>query len=351
MMMLASSVRAYVAPNAKEDCVYTAHKISILKAFNNLVGRRYSCIQVYINAAPTWTGWENPWIIDYYDPNSNWSAWATTPGTQRQLIITQELIPSAIKDRDWLHPGAAGAYAAHARALAQHLVAAGLGSSIIRLSPEANGSWTPDAIPMNPAKYPLWVAFWRRTVLAMKSVAGAHFQFDWGIAALWRPIPLRAIYPGDDVVDMIGVDAYDTGNLGSTAAARWQRVLTGPDGLQDVLAFARLHHKPISIPEWGVSPTSQAHGFGDDPTFVNGIATVVRDDEVAYQAYFYNYDYATQLARGRGSLAAYRQHFGIHGDSVGATSPPVTPSGTRRALHRDKDWINRGRPLDRHPSR
>lgn len=326
LTLAAAPAAADSVSNAKDDCVYTANDVSHLTAFEQLVGRQFNCALVYNDAAPDWHGWENPWFVNYYNnPDYDWSEWATAPGTNRQLIITQNLMPTSADDDDWLDLGAQGAYNDHARALAENLVAAGLGNAIIRLGHEANGSWYPDSLGSTPSQWSMWDEFWRQTVLAMKSVPGAHFKFDWCIAALWRALPLSQIYPGDDVVDMIGVDAYDTGNLGSTAAARWNKLYTAPDGIKAVLDFAKAHDKPISIPEWGVSPTSANQGFGDDPTFVNGIASVVRNNSVAYQSYFYNYGYATQLADGPLSLSAYESHFGPDGDSVGSgTADPST---------------------------
>jgi hypothetical protein len=83
----------------------------------------------------------------------------------------------------------------------------------------------------------------------------------------------------------------------------------------------------MSIPEWGVGPASSNLSGGDDPAYVDGIARVVRDNRLAYQAYFYNYDWATQLAQGPLSLAAYIGHFGLVGDSLfGAVVPPAPVS-------------------------
>jgi len=336
-----SGALAATAMPSKETCIYSAHKISILNRFDTMVGRQIDCATVYSNTTTDWAQWERPWFIDYYDaPNLDWSQWATAPGTQRQLAITLSLIPSNVEHQDWLRQGAAGDYEQHARTLAQNLVAAGLGNSIIRLAPEMNGTWNLDSLGTNRAQWALWDRFWRRTVEAMRSVPGAQFEFDWCVVALWRVLPLSEIYPGNDVVDMMGIDVYDTGNLGSTAAARWNDVYNGPEGIATVLRFARAHGKPISIPEWGIAPVSE-HGFGDDPTFVNGIARVVKNNPVVYQSYFYKYGEATQLAHGRASLAAYRSHFGAHGNSVdvgtdswfgyGAGVDSVAPA--RRARH------------------
>jgi hypothetical protein len=316
---------------SKQDCVYSAHSISILDSFEQLVGRPINCVTVY-TAPTTWQNFETPWFINYYASDSDWSQWATTPGTQRRLVIGQPLFPTSADNTNWLEAGASGAYAGYDRALAQNLVAAGLGNSIIRLGYEANGTWNADSFGSTPAKWALWDQFWSRTVLAMRSVPGAHFLFDWCIAALYRPLPLAQIYPGNSVVNIIGIDAYDTGNLGSTAAARWNTVYNGADGIADVLNFAKANGKPISIPEWGVSPTADSDGFGADPTFVNGIASVVRNNPVAYQSYFYKYGYATQLADGPLSLTAYRADFGAEGTSVGSNA--ARRSSTKVAAHK-----------------
>ena len=74
-----------------------------------------------------------------------------------------------------------------------------------------------------------------------------------------RPIDLASYYPGDQYVDIIGIDLYDQfGN------SRWhpprrsgqawtlrRRSAAQPDSLNDVAAFAAQHGKPISFPEVG----------------------------------------------------------------------------------------------------
>ncbi len=75
-------------------------------------------------------------------------------------------------------------------------------------------------------------------------------------------------YPGDDVVDIIGMDVYaETWDV-STADPdkRFQPISsTSPFGLKWHRDFAREHGKPISYPEWGVGTRPDGHGVGDDP--------------------------------------------------------------------------------------
>ena len=67
----------------------------------------------------------------------------------------------------------------------------------------------------------------------MRSVPGAHFFFDWNVNAGYRNIPLASYYPGDSVVDVIGIDIYDSGMPGHPRdpAVRWARLNSEPGGL------------------------------------------------------------------------------------------------------------------------
>jgi beta-mannanase len=142
----------------------------------------------------------------------------------------------------------------------------------------------------------------------MRSVPGARFRFDWTVNAAVRPLPLARIYPGDDAVDIVGVDAYDSGV--PRGRPRWRTIYRRRGGIRDVARFARRHGKPLSIPEWGVGPRDRRQAGGDDPAYVRGIAAVVRRERVAYQGYFFRYGWARQLHRGSRSLAAYVRAFG-----------------------------------------
>ncbi len=300
---------------ARADCVYSGESMVVLGSFERLVGRGVDCAMVFNNVAVGWRDWERPWFLGGSGGAADWAGWVRD-GRGRQLVISQSLFPSSLVGSDWLVAGAAGEFVAHARALARNLVAAGLGGSVIRLAEEANDTASPYAIGSTPVQWALWRRFWRVTVLAMRSVPGAHFLFDWCVNAYWRPIPLRAWYPGDDVVDIVGIDAYDMGV--PVGEDRWRRIYTEADGIRAVLRFAAAHGKPVSLPEWGLAPRgAPGFGGGDDPAYVDGIAQVVRDNPVAYEAYFYNRQASELLRTSPRSLAAYRRHFGADGDSIG----------------------------------
>jgi hypothetical protein len=299
--------------DGKHVCAYTNERVSAMTTLDVLIHRRVDCAVVFSDAAADWSAWVNPWFLHHVNPDLNWARWAREQ-RGRRLVITQNFFPSSLRGTDWLTPGSQGAFTGHARQLARNLVAAGVGSAVIRLAHEANGPWEPHAVGPTALQARLWRRFWRVTVEAMRAVPGARFRFDWSIASGQPTPPLSRFYPGDDVVDIVGVDVYDQGvGLGPD---RWAGLATHPVNVAQVAAFARRHRKPMSIPEWAIAPATE-NGGGDDPGFVEGVAQVVRTQRVAYQAYFFARQWADQLAASPSSLDAYRRHFGDGGDSVG----------------------------------
>jgi hypothetical protein len=310
-----AAVPADSAANPKDTktaCVYSHHSIRALEAFGQLVGRDFACALVYNNAATDWADWESPWFTHQKIPDSDWSLWATSvPG--RMLVISQDMRPT-VAPADWAYEGAAGAYDGYARTLAQNLVNAGLGSSIIRLGFEDNGTWMDDSLGTTQADWTAWSTYWARIVTAMRQVPGGHFEFDWTINAGYRNIPLADYYPGDAFVDIIGIDTYDAlpGNpTYASPRARWTALYAQPSGLGQVITFAHAHAKPLSVPEWGLVNTGPNGGAGDDPAYVDGIAAVVRANVVRYQSIFLNTTGGTMLiSQAPQSLARYQGDFG-----------------------------------------
>lgn len=247
------------------------------------MGTTLRCALVFSNDAPTWDTWARPWFIDASNPRERWDDWVRDSGGR--LVISQSLVPTGAPS-DWRARGAAGEYEAHAVTLAENLVAAGVGGSTIRLAAEANGTWNHDHVGDDPTRHRQWAQFWARTVRAMESVPGASFRFDWSVNAGVRPIPFTQYYPGDDVVDIVGVDQYDS-LPGSSARgdARWRELRSRPGGLDSIAAFAEAHGKPISVPEAGLmSPESS--GAGDNPAYVRGLRSFLANRSADYVAYF-----------------------------------------------------------------
>lgn len=294
-------------------CLYSGHLIDRLGAFGEAIGRPIDCAMVFNNAAPTWDDLVTPWFVVHGDANLNWAEWKRAE-PQRRLIISQALVPDQVPD-DWRERGAAGEYDEYAKALATQLVSAGLGDSVIRLSHESNGLWTKDGLGPDPTRYDAWRQTWRRFAAAMRTVPGADFQFDWTINPGVRPIPFDAYYPGDDAVDIIGVDVYDYweddrfGPAPPDQQTRWNIRFREPAGVGQLVEFAAEHDKPLSIPEWAIRPEAIQGGIGDNPSFVEHVARLIDDRDVVYHAYFEK-SAELLLVDSPRSFAVYREAFG-----------------------------------------
>ncbi|WP_079022871.1 glycoside hydrolase family 26 protein [Streptomyces odonnellii] len=156
-----------------------------------------------------------------------------------------------------LYKGAAGRYDEHFSTLARRLVGLGVPDTVIVLGWEMNGATYTHRCGPAPAA---WKMYWHRIVTAMRAVPGQKFRFDFAPNRGRDAIPWTACYPGDDVVDIIGMDSYD-----QPPGRTFREQVEEPYGLQDHVDFAAAHGKVISYPEWGLFRN------GDNPEYMRGM--------------------------------------------------------------------------------
>ncbi len=293
------------------------------------------------NNFSTWLGAQVPYTTDYVDYKGgwqkdfidskvwlldNWSTWVkAAPG--RRLVLGLPMLENS--NAGQFDAGASGAFDTYFRVLAQNMVSGGLGNSIIRLGYEANcqeiGPWQATD---NPNGY---VSLFRHIVSTMRATAGSSFSFDWTLCNGYENghalTSFDSFYPGDDVVDIVGMDVYDVKWMDTsvTAAQRWQYNVTRYMGMQDHKNFAAAHGKPVSFPEWGLYKAGDAFaGGGDDPYFIDQMADWMSGSNTVYQSYF-------NLNWGGGVLsdfpsgqAEYKVRFGQAATQSDTTSPSVS---------------------------
>jgi len=204
-----------------------------------------------------------------------WARWRRA-ADGRLLVVNVPLqahnedgLPDA-RVRALLRAGAAGRFDGHFRALARHLVRLGVPDTVLVLGWEMNGTTYTHRCGPDPAA---WRAYWRRVVKALRSVPGQRFRFDFAPARGRDAVPWTKCYPGDDVVDIVGMDAYDQPH-GET----FDRQVREPYGLRAQVRFAAAHRKPISYPEWGLFRN------GDNPEFVRRMLGWMRRHKPLYQS-------------------------------------------------------------------
>lgn len=182
---------------------------------------------------------------------------------------------------------ARGDFDEHYRAVAERLVEWGRADAILRIGWEANGSGFPWNIQGDIENY---IGCFRRIVQVMRAVSPG-FVIDWTMrksTAGFGSRPVTDAWPGDDVVDIVGVNYYDGWPAYDTPRA-WSRDLTslengGPRGLQAWLDFARSKGKKLSVSEWGL----RRRASSDNPLYIELMLSFFRENaaNIAYEAYY-----------------------------------------------------------------
>src|SRR3954452_9676333 len=263
--------------------------------------------------------------------------WASMTGVQQQGLTkimagssahrlwSVGLLPlDAASEGATLQKAATGAYNSKFVQIAQGLVNGGDGYSTIRLGWEGNGDWYSWSGSKDPAAF---AAAFRQEVTAMRSVAGAHFTFDFNMSLGYTNPAL--LYPGDAYVDIIGFDFYDYNWAVSATSqpASWNQKLAENNGVNQMAAFAASHGKRLSLPEWGLFyRCDDNHDGGDDTYFIQAVHNWIASHNVAYESYFNADDsscHRYSMTGGNFPKAAslYKQVFS------GTTSSP-TPTAT-----------------------
>jgi len=216
----------------------------------------------------TWEDVEGPEYILH-----PWLRWVSGSADRVLVLNVPMLVPNevAISDetvRQLLAQGAAGAFDQHFRRLGERLVVRGGEDTVIVLGWEMNGETYTSRCGPAPE---LWIAYWRRIVSVLRSIPGAKMSFDYNPDRGHNVIAWPRCYPGDDVVDVIGMNSYDQ-EPGET----FNDYVRQPYGLAFHARFAAEHHKPMSFPEWGL------FRYGDQSQFVSGMADWIRRHDVRY---------------------------------------------------------------------
>jgi len=208
---------------------------------------------------------------------------------------------------------AAGQYDDQFSKLGALLVAKGQANATLRLGWEFNGDWYPWAAGKDPASFK--PAF-RHVVSVLRATPGQHFAIAWNPSLGAGSASPDTFWPGDDVVDLVGIDFYNQSwrAQDTDPAVRWQGYLTTNYGLNWLASFSAAHGKPIIVPEWGTGTRPDGHGWGDDPLFIHNMAAWMRAHNVVAQNYwdFTASDYDATMSAGKfpQTLAAYQAEFG-----------------------------------------
>lgn len=242
--------------------------------FEAWLGHRVGFVLDFVGVAEL--GSDDPWAgIDR--PGDRCQRWGHH---RRHLVLSVAMVPTS---QQTLRRGASGEYDDHWRSFGEGLVSNGCGAAVLRLGWEFNGRFFPWAAGGHEAEF---AAYWRRIVATLREVPGQAFTYEWGVLAGNANADVEVAYPGDDVVDLVGLDAYDT-SAQTNPDDRWADQLDRTYGLRWHARFAAAHGKRMAFSEWGlfVRPRDDLGG-GDAPLYIARMVDWIGAHDVAHAIYF-----------------------------------------------------------------
>ncbi|MFF0157597.1 glycosyl hydrolase [Streptomyces sp. NPDC005263] len=282
-----------------------------------------------------WLGGAELRVGHSYLPGDRWSNIEGAPGflegwarwrrakDDRMFVLNVPMLErneEGVSDGEvgWLlREGANGRFDQHFRALGERLVALGVPDTVLVLGWEMNGTTYTHRCGPDPEA---WKAYWNNIVNAMRSVPGQEFRFDFTPSRGRDAIPWTECYPGDDTVDIIGMDTYD-----QPRGISFDEQVTEPYGLQAHVDFAQSHNKPISYPEWGLFRN------GDNAEYMRRMLAWMDEHKPLYNTLT---DYCPhgvwQCPANPGSSQVYQSVlFGRTGDPATLPAPTAPPTSLR----------------------
>jgi hypothetical protein len=270
--------------------VYVGNDPDRVASFERWLGREVDGVLGYTGDA----SWQD------YDGSVGWAVgvWSEI---DRRILWSVPLIPRGAN----LEAAAAGDYNAHYRQAAQTLSGYRPQDAElhIRTGWEFNGDWFPWAAR---GKAQAFAGAFRQFVTTFRSVSD-RFVFEWNVNVGDVGMNPEDAYPGDDVVDIIGMDFYwNTQWDPSDPVAAWDSMLNRQWGLRWHQTFAAAHGKRTSYSEWGVM-SNQA-----GPYIERAMAWFEQHDVVFHTYWDSNNAFSGMLSNNQypSAATAYRGAFG-----------------------------------------
>jgi Glycosyl hydrolase family 26 len=174
---------------------------------------------------------------------------------------------------------AAGVDDANYRTLANTILAARPSDTIIFIRPLWEFNISGEFAWFSVGNEAAYIAAFRRITQIFLNIS-TKFRFEWCPSFSGLTYDLSLSYPGDQFVDVIGMDCYVEAAIDGTGAGGLFNKFVAPFGLNFLTSFARTHGKAVAIGEWGMN-------YDNAQLYTSGFAEFLRDQtKLAYQNYF-----------------------------------------------------------------
>jgi hypothetical protein len=277
----------------------SAQAIANIEAYETWINQEVEYILDYQFYAPTsWSNFENCWLGSGASYSYGPSNWGSVLGGRTLCLALSPCAGRSIGSggTTWAAE-AAGTNDAHWTALGNNLIAWGLGSSVIRLGREFNGNWYNWSPAVTGDTYAQYIAGWQHIVTLLRGLTGANFTFMWNPTLGQGNLSSDYLvnwYPGNNYVDICGIDMYDWGDYTSESdvfpvSARtlaqqqtnWNYLQQTTDGLNQwtkFIASGPAMGTPLCFPEYGIQNWASGGtyiGGGDDPYYIQQVEPFV----------------------------------------------------------------------------
>jgi hypothetical protein len=287
-----AAVDAGNAPNGQLDsellAAYVGNSAAELTAFETWLGRPVDAVMGVIGYA-SWNDFDTSvgFQINLWKP------------TGRRVLWNVPLIPTGGSLAD----AAAGKFDDHYRKAAAALATWRPEDSVlyVRTGWEFNGNWFPWTAQNKAADFK--AAF--QHLAAAFHAASPRFLIEWNSSVGDTGMNPEDAYPGDDVVDIIGMDFYWKSFDPQDPNAAWSSMVSRKYGLQWHQDFAAAHSKPTAYSEWGVTGNNGA-------SYIASAKAWFAAHDVIYQTYWNSdVDYRGKLSSNQfpATADAYRATF------------------------------------------
>jgi glycosyl hydrolase family 26 len=272
------------------------------------------------------------WWGNIQDPGAIFAVWKNHPEYKKvfsvpllpkNISVPYDHVPESTKPQlvQAIHDGSVGIYDAKWESFADHLHEDFPNESVyIRLAWEANcqscgWSFSPPGMDIEE-----WKSYFRRVVGIIRTknplvkivFCAAMDVNDTGHIAV-------GFYPGDESVDLIGVDTFDRYNPLTDDTTSWD----GSNGMNSPTVgisywsnFAKSRNKKFCIPEWGLADISgsPASYGGDNPRYIRKMFEFITDrtNNVEFAIYTPHFHYLSepkQIIPMPNAMAAYKETF------------------------------------------
>ena len=328
-------------PNGNDPSAESAFD-STLNSVSSTIGQTPQFIDTFADFSGSWSNMVASAAWNAWSQNKSPTAHGLTP------VVAVGLGTKSDNGTGTLQQIAAGAHDDTYRGIVQAYKDAGYTTIDMRIGWEMNGNYMPWSMGNTTDSVNTWKAAFAHVADVVHGMSGIKVNVVWNPnLANNNQVDVSTAYPGDDKVDIVGLDLYSTlykydssvSNLqyyNNPSASQYHPDGTSPSqwGLAQTIALASAHGKPVGIGETGVS-------VGDNTDLPGTIAADFSAPGAPPLAFVNVWDVTTpegdwQFTNGHNPAAgqAWAAAF-ANGTTSSAPAPASAPASTSSAASTD----------------